>query len=366
MKKTDGTPKPSKESKLFTILRDDIGEVDFQRTLRREFAELKEVMLTEERQERLKGMNRLKRGLFFQWWLLKSMIRKLTPARRLMFVLGLILLFFHFEAGGENYHFTNIGAVLVVFVLLLELKDKLIAHAELNAGRIVQQSLMPERTPAVAGWELWLFTRSANEVGGDLIDFIRIDERRFGIALGDVAGKGLSAALLSAKLQATIKAIAPDYTSFDALGAKLNQIYCRDGIRTLFASLNYLECRSDSGIVRILNAGHMPPIVVKDGKTETLKKGGPALGIVPNGEYSEQSVELRKDHILLLYSDGVTEAQNVSGDFYGEERLISLLPRIAAYPAEFLGTTLVAEVDRFVGDAKVMDDLSIVILKRTA
>ena len=267
--KKEKKKKAPKESRLFTILRDDIGKVNFKRTLRQEFAELKEVMLTDERRERLKVIRGPRRWFFFGWWMLKSMVRKLTPARRLMFVLAIALLTIHLDTDNGRFDFSTFGIMLIFFILLLELKDKLTAHEELNAGRIVQQSLMPEQSPTVEGWELWLFTRSANEVGGDLIDFIRIEDRRFGIALGDVAGKGLSAALMSAKLQATIKAIAPDYGSLDALGAKLNRIYCRDGIRTLFASLNYLECRSDSGVVRILNAGHMPPFVVRGGKVES-------------------------------------------------------------------------------------------------
>ena len=357
--------KAPKESRLFAILRKDISEVNFKRTLRQEFSELKQVMLSEERRERLAGMNRFKRGIFFGWWLFRSMVRKLTPARRLMFVLGIALLIFHVRTGNEEYNFTTFGIVLIVFTLLLELKDKLIAHEELNAGRVVQQSLMPELSPQVEGWQLWLCSRSANEVGGDLIDFLKISSQRYGVAIGDVAGKGLRAALLSAKLQATLKALAPDFTSLAALGSKLNEIYCRDGIRTLFASLEYLEFQPDSGVVRILNAGHLPPLLVKNGKVDRLRKGGPALGLLCASTYTEEQSELQTNDILLVYSDGLTEAQNSRGEFFGEDRLVALLPRIASYPADLLGTTIVAEVDRFIGDAKVMDDLSIVLLKRT-
>ena len=365
------TDSQKKESKLFTILRDDIGKVDFKRTMRQEFSELKEVMLTEERRERLKAMRGPGRWAAFAWWLMKSMIRKLTPARRLLLVAGLTFLFFgRIEIGTSHevnlqINLTFAGVMSILFVLGLELKDKLLAHEELSAGRVIQQSLMPEQSPEVAGWQLWLFTRSANEVGGDLIDFFKIYDQRYGIAIGDVAGKGLSAALLSAKLQATLKAVAPDFTSLGLLGSKLNEIYCRDGIRTRFASLEYFEFQPDSGNIRFLNAGHLPPLIVRNGKVTGLEKGGPALGILCDSVYMEADVELNKNDILLAYSDGVSEAQNLSGEFYGDERLIALLPRIVSYPADLVGSTIVAEVDRFIGEARAMDDLSIVILKRT-
>lgn len=357
---------PRNEQKLFSILHDDITRGDFKRTMRQEFAELKEVMLTEERRQRLQGMGKLKRGLVLGWWLLKSLIRKLTPARRLLFVLGLIFYFSHFNDDKTEYNFSLPGVIILAFLLILELKDKLIAHEELADGRAVQQALMPERTPQVPGWQLWLFTRSANEVGGDLVDFLRINDKRYGIALGDVAGKGLSAALFSAKLQATLKAIAPDYTSLEMLGSKLNHIYCRDGLRSLFASLHYLEFQPDSGLIRILNAGHLPAVVVRGEKVDTMRKGGPALGIVPDGVYTEERVELGNNDLLIVYSDGLSEAQNIAGEFFGEERFLSLLSRMTAISAEYLGSRLVAEVDNFIGEGKATDDLSIVILRRTS
>lgn len=335
-------------------------------TMQREFSDLKEVMLTQERRERLQGMSLWKRGFAMGWWLLKSLIRKLTPARRLLFVIACFnLSAIQFEIGHKQFNLSpSLGVVIIVFLLMLELKDKLLAHEELQAGNEVQKALMPERSPQVPGWQVWLFTRSANEVGGDLIDFIRINEGRYAVALGDVAGKGLSAALFSAKLQATLKAIAPDFTSLELLGAKLNNIYCRDGLRSLFASLNFIEFQSDSGTIHLLNAGHIPPVLVRTTTVENLQKGGPALGIMPEAVYSEQQEELQDNDVLIVYSDGLTEAQNPSGDFFGEDRLLALLPRMSVLSAEEIGSRLVNEVEFFVGNSKPSDDLSIVILKR--
>jgi serine phosphatase RsbU (regulator of sigma subunit) len=116
------------------------------------------------------------------------------------------------------------------------LKDKLLAHGELESGRAVQRAMIPEQAPLVPGWNLWLFTRSANEVGGDLVDFLRMNGDRFGIAIGDVAGKGLGAALFMVKIQATLRALTPDHDSLTDLASKLNRI-CPRWNATKFASL---------------------------------------------------------------------------------------------------------------------------------
>lgn len=365
-KNTFANPDPE----IIGTLREDLRRGDFGQTIRREFGELKEYMVDEERTKRLAEMGLIKRWLVLIWWLLKSMFFRLTPARRIIIVMGLVLIFVsktviysdeHLSIQGQT---NGLGILAILFVLMLELKDKLVAHDELKAGRAVQQALMPERKPHVSGWEIWLFTRSANEVGGDLVDFMKISDNRFGIAIGDVAGKGLSAALLTAKLQATLRALVAEFTSLSSLGVKINQIFCRDSLRNIFASLAYCEIAPDSGSVRLVNAGHIPPLILKEGSVTKLEKGGVALGIMPGAMYDEHILNLESGNALLIYSDGVTEAQNATGDFFGEQRLLSLLTRIGNLPAEQVGDRLVAEVGRFVGESKAHDDLSIVIVKK--
>ena len=107
-----------------------------------------------------------------------------------------------------SIHFPTLGIAILLFILMLELKDKLLAREELEAGRAVQRALMPDSGPTIPGWDVSLFTRSANDVGGDLVDYVPLDDQRNGLVLGDVAGKGLPAALLMAKLQSTLRALA--------------------------------------------------------------------------------------------------------------------------------------------------------------
>jgi phosphoserine phosphatase RsbU/P len=358
------------EPKLGQTLIKDLRRGDFKRTLRRDYSELKEFYLDNERKARLKGMGRIKRGFWMCWWLLKSLFFKLTPARRILLVISLFMIFqsstISFE--GDNVRIENdtgkIGYVVLLFVLMLELKDKLMAQSELEAGRSVQRALMPKQSPSVPGWELWLMTRPANEVGGDLVDYLEIGKDRYGIALGDVAGKGLKAALLMAKLQATLRALAADFTSLAELGAKLNAILRRDGLPNSFASLVYFELQSGSGTVRLLNAGHMPPLILKDGAIQETAHGAVAIGVMSDATFSEQQIEFQRGDALLIYSDGLTEAVNAAGEFFGEQRLWARLRSFTGLSAPQIGERLVAEVNQFVGEARAHDDLSVIVLKR--
>jgi sigma-B regulation protein RsbU (phosphoserine phosphatase) len=346
-----------------TIL-DDFRRGDFERTLRRDFSELKEFMLTEERKKRLLGMGRVKQWLYMSWWYLEGLILKLTATRRLLLVIAILLLLSNVSGSGNFEAGHILGGLVLLFILMLELKDKLLAHEELEAGHAVQDALAPERSPQVPGWGLWLFTRSANDVGGDLVDFIQIDPQRVGVTLGDVAGKGLRAALLTAKLQSTVRALAPHITSLSELGANLNQIFCRDSLPNLFASVVYVELQPDSGAIRLVNAGHLPPLIVRGTSIEKTEKGGMALGLSPQATFEDHRHDLSANDVLVIYSDGLTEAQNDQGAFFSEQRLLELAPQLAAYPAHVFGERLIAEIDRFVGEAKAYDDITIAILKR--
>ena len=331
------------------------------RTLRRDFKELRDFYFDEKRKSRLKGMCRFNRWIYTSAWLLKAFLLKLTSTRRILLVISLLFLLL---SRNNSDNKPIIGGLILLFVLLLELKDKLLAQNELMAGHAVQHALMPDRKPVVPGWELWLFSRPANEVGGDLVDYLQVNKNRFGVVLGDVAGKGLRAALLMAKLQATLRALIPDFASLGELGTKINKIIYRDGLPNSFASLVYLELQPHSGLLCVLNAGHLPPIAIKGAKIEEMQKGEPALGILPEMTYTEQRIELRKGDFLFAYSDGLTEARNDQGDFFGEQRLLELLPKLIDFSAEEVGERLLAEIDHFLGDVRANDDLSMVVLKR--
>ena len=348
----------------------DVHRTGLKRTIGRTFLDLQQFYLSAHSRDRLVGMRKGRRAIYLVGWLLKSLFLKLSPARRVLFALSVVLMWqaTNFERHGAttqiSIHFPFLGIVTLVLILMLELKDKLLAQYELEAGRSVQQALMPDPSPTIPGWDVWLFTRSANDVGGDLVDYLPLSERRFGVVLGDVAGKGLPAALLMAKLQSTLRALAAEESSLAELGQKINRILCRDGLPNRFATLVYLDLGASSGCVRVLNAGHPPPLVLRGRTLEELPNGAMALGMLSEATFSEQGVDLAAGDVLIVFSDGVTEAINGSDEFFGDERLRASLPALARMAAQDIGTRVVAAVDEFVGDARPHDDLSLIVLRR--
>ncbi len=356
--------------RVFHTLREDFHRGDVLRTLKRDFREVREFMIDEGGRKRLAEMGRVKSSLFTVGWLLKGMFLKLTPARRLLLVLGLVLLLISRTAVYTGHgvrvdaDFPLLGIACILFVLMLELKDKLIAKDELREGHAVQQALMPTGSPQVVGWDIWLFTQPANDVGGDLVDCIRVSDMRQSVVLADVAGKGLGAALLMAKLQSSVRALVAEVSSPVELGTKLNAIFCRDSLRNIFASLVYVDLKPDSGDLSLLNAGHLPPAVIRGRSVETLPKGGMALGLVPSATFVEYRLTLSAGDCLCIYSDGITEAQDAGGNFFGEQRFTSTLLSVAGGGAEQVGRSLLAAVDSFIGDTPRFDDVSLAILRR--
>lgn len=357
------SPKQNGAPSIGKTLRDDFRRSDFKSSLGRDFDELKEYFLDEEQRKRLEEMGRVRRWLFTALWLLKSLFFKLTPARRILFFVAFVFLFVKGN-GNNNQSLVGFSALIFLFILMLELKDKLLARDELAAGRAVQQALMPEASPEVPGWSLYLFSQSANEVGGDLVDFIDIATDKKALVLADVSGKGLSAALFTAKLQAILRALAADFSSPSKLCEKINHIFYRDSTPGSFASMVYLELRPDSAELSLVNAGHLPPLILHQGTVTELPKGAAALGLLSGEPCPEQKVHLQAEDLLLVYSDGVTEARNERGDFYGEERFMSFVTQLSGLSAMEAGEKIVYEISTFRGSARAHDDLSIVCLKR--
>jgi hypothetical protein len=361
----------SNEPKLFKTIFQDLGQFlsdlfsgKFFKQFKTGIRELREYFLDKNRETRLGNMGRFRRVLYLNGWLFKSLILRLSSYRRVLVIFALYFIFSANSSSDNSGGKTLIATLLFLIVILLELKDKLLARDELEAGRSIQEALVPDSSPRIPGWEVWMFTRPANDVGGDLVDYMKLNGNRFGIALGDVAGKGLPAALLMAKLQSTLRALATDYTSLSELASKINAIFHRDSLPNRFASLLYMELSADSNKIRMVNAGHFPPYHIKSTQTIEFEKGAPALGIIPDTVFIENEVFMDTNEILLVYSDGLTEARNEKGAFYGEERLNKLSSEIYGLSAEEAGQKILNEVDVYMGEAAPNDDLSLVLIRR--
>ena len=352
-----------------TIISDFRRDDNF-KNWRRDWRSLKEFYLNYEQRERLNKMNPVKKFFWLTGWLLKSMFLKMTPLRRILIVISFIFLF-AVDVSTNDGHGTRVNVetglfstALIVLVLMLELKDKLLAQSELRQGRSVQIALMPEKQPEIEGWDIWLYTRPANDVGGDMVDFMELNEKHYGIAIGDVSGKGLGAALLMAKLQATLRALAPDEENLSKLAKRVNAIFYRDTMRKSFASMAFLEISGQSGKINMINAGHMPPLVIRKDNIEEIPKNSPAIGLARNVTFIDKEIELEKNDLLIAYSDGLTEAKNEYGEFYEKERFMKIIERGHGTGAEKLGNLILDAADYFIGEAQLHDDLSLIIMRK--
>ncbi len=359
---------PNKNNTINYNFFNEFKGTSYRKDITKEYRELKDFYLDDEKKQKLKKMGRIERFIYQTGYLFSSIFEKLTPVRKFLVIAGLVLMFL-----GNNVQIDNqdpssgttfLGGLIIFFVLVLELKDKLLAVEELIAGKKIQRALMPVESPKIDGWDVFLYTSSANEVSGDLVDYLKIDDNRSVITIADVAGKGLSAALLTAKLQATVRAYAESSNSPAELTLKTNKIFNRDSLPNLFASMIYLELSPNSNLIKFANAGHFPPVILREGDLSEMDKGDAALGILSNGNYRNFEVQLNTNQTFLSYSDGITEAKNELGWFYGKEKLFELLKANQNLSASELGKKIIYSVDRFRGEAKISDDISIIILKR--
>lgn len=344
----------------------DARRTGYGRTVSQTVGDLESYYLSDESRQALARMGRVKRTFVRGWWLFKALVLRLSPGRRVLLAIGLIAL--TVSIGGDrgtqvNIHWPILGLVCLLLVLALELREKLVAHDELAEGRAIQLALLPRGTPSIPGFQIWLDTAPANDVGGDVVDVLELDDGRFFLMLADVAGKGLGAALLAARLQATCRALAPDSPTLAVVGDRLNRIFHRDGPSNRFATLVCLAGRRGDPSVRLLNAGHPPPLLLRQGDIVPLPPTGPALGIIGSARFTDTEVTLAPGDTLVVYSDGVTEAMNAEGDLFGEERLLSALRAASGARVEDLGPALQAAVRGFEGSAKPHDDLSLIVVR---
>ena len=241
---------------------------------------------------------------------------------------------------------------------------------ELEIAKEVQARLLPKRDPAVAGLAVAGLCRPAQSIGGDSYDYIPTrDGRRLLVAVADVAGKGVPAALLMSNLQAALRGLTlgGHEESMAETLSRLNELVFDSTPANRFITLFALAYDADTRSVRYASAGHNPAALLRAGATEPewIRTKGVALGLRRVGAFTEASLTLAPGDTLVLYTDGVTEAVNTAGEEFGEARLAEALRRGAAQPAGQLRDELVAAVDAFAGGAAQHDDITLVVLRAT-
>ena len=238
---------------------------------------------------------------------------------------------------------------------------------ELALASEIQQRFQPTAPPQVEGYELQGISFPCYEIGGDYYDFIEREDGRLVIALGDVSGKGTAAALLMSSLHAAVHAQAGSHDSLVSTISAVNR-YLADNIpANRFVTLFYAELDPVSGALSFLNAGHNPPLIVHSaGTVEQLASGGLPLGIKRDADYREGRTQLQPGDVLVVYSDGVTEAVSPTGEEFGATRLYEVVSRNIEASAAGIRDRIESSLTKFAQGTSAADDITLVIVKRQA
>jgi len=239
-------------------------------------------------------------------------------------------------------------------------------NRELEIAREVQEHLFPQRLPPASGLDYCGQCQPAREVGGYYYDFLDLPDGRLGIAIGDVSGKGVGAALMMASLEASLRALASVVRDPAELMGRVNNLVCQASAANRYATLFYAEFDPATRCLTFVNAGHNPPIVLRNcrGACQVLRleTGGPVVGLLPqqyqHGEFSHEAGDL-----VVLFTDGVSESMNVREEEWGEERLIELAKTCHGLPAREGMKRILAAAQAFAGGAPQYDDMTLMVLR---
>jgi len=331
-------------------------------------------------EERQAGQSRKQRFWYMTKALFWAIIEKLSPARRVLLLLGLILLFFsagvsYSDKAGEIHVFSFdlrlAGGLLIFVVLLLELADRVVMKRDLEIAKDIQAWLLPGAPLQIPGYGIAYATRPANTVAGDYYDVIlrpgaTPSDARVLFVVADVAGKSIPAAMLMATFQASLRTLASSRVGLAQVVADLNRYACSNsqgGARFTTAFLAELD--PATGELTYVNAGHNVPILRrKSGAVERPEVGGIPIGVLVDAAYQVGTIQLESGDWLVIFTDGVVEAMNATGEEYDEPRLVRVVDRgSGSAPAELL-RSLLAELDAFVGNTPQHDDMTCLLLKR--
>lgn len=366
----------------------DVTRDDVRRLFTRDTRDAYRFFASRIREEQLADQRGLKRFLTQIRLFFLAFTLRLSPARRVLYgvalgvsVLGTLQLFRGFSVRevpigpiwvpmplptwAEGTVLLVIGVVLLNLLILLEVADRLSLKNDLDIARAIQQAMLPTDTERVQDTEIHGLTRPANTVGGDFYDIQPTRDGRILIAVGDVAGKGSPAALLMALLLAMMRALLEEYAEPAPLVARLNTQVLRHAPPSRFITLFVGLYHPTSGDLVYVNAGHMPPLLQRaSGTFDRLIEGGVALGMLDGSTFDTGVARIDSGDRLVLYSDGITEAESTSGRFFDEAGLMRVLSTEAGASASRVCQAVLQSVVSHVGDSRLTDDLTVLVLRR--
>ncbi len=236
---------------------------------------------------------------------------------------------------------------------------------DLGLASRVQWALLPPQNVSFAGWEVHFRYAPAGPVSGDYCDAVtgESDGGELFLAVGDVSGKGVAASLFMARLNALFRALIQTEVSVQQLVERANSLLSESRLPSQYATLAGALARAD-GVIEICNAGHCPPLLLRQGKVAPVESGGFPLGLFKHEPYEVQQFQLSPGDLLFFYTDGLSEARNRSGAEYGTERICNLLHRGSALRPQALGASCLQDLQAFLSGAPRTDDMTLMIVRR--
>jgi len=296
-----------------------------------------------------------------------ALLLKMSPARRVLLLIALILLVFSIP---NIQRFEVLAVVSLLLLLSLELADKVIMKRDLEIAREIQMWLVPSVAPAVVGAEIAFASRPQNSVAGDYYDAFyptasAQENGKLMLVIADVAGKSIPAALLMATLQASLRTIAGEGASLGDLVVRLNRYasaHSLDGRR--FTTAVLAEYDPATRHLVYVNAGHNPPILRHtNGDTQRLEAGGLPLGIDMVATFETAAIDMNPGEALIFYTDGVVEAFNEKAEEFGNERWLGAIRGLPDWNAQESLQFLMKRVDEFVGVTRQSDDITCLVFR---
>jgi phosphoserine phosphatase RsbU/P len=266
------------------------------------------------------------------------------------------------------------GMTASVQRLMQESQERMRLQSELDIAREVQRQLFPQSAPKVPGLDLYGVCKAARSVSGDYYDFLRLDEHRVGLVLGDVSGKGISAALLMAAIQSALRAQfyegftegqTPTLTHFSTARVveRLNrQLYASTPLEK-YVTFFFAVYDDRTRQLSYTNAGHLPPLLFRGGKVDQLRTGGTVVGLFPSATYEVGEIRLEPNDLLLSYTDGITEPENSFGEEFGESRLLGVVTGMLNATPEALATEIYRSVNDWTGSPELQDDMTLLVAR---
>jgi sigma-B regulation protein RsbU (phosphoserine phosphatase) len=319
---------------------------------------------------RMPGVGRVRHVFRMVKLFIWAIVDKLSPARRVLLLIALILFIPSMHLTGFAGSGIFWGCILLFVLLMLEIADRVVMKRDLQIAKEIQAWLLPPGPPQVPGLEIAFATRPANTVAGDYYDvFPRPASTSPGgtylIAIADVAGKSIPAAMLMATYQASLKTLAGISNSLTDLAGRMNNYACSNSQYGRRFTTTFIA-EYDPAIRNLVyvNAGHNQPILRRQsGAIERLTVGGIPLGILENTPYDSGSTTLQAGDWLVIFTDGVTEAENNRSEEYGEVRFMVLLFANQNETPKELLNTIMTDIEHFVGNTPQHDDITLILLK---